>query len=35
MPERRDWATVGVVPNLVSFNTATIATCLPQRIVWT
>lgn len=35
MPERRDWAIAGVVPNLVSFNTATIATCLPQRIVWT
>ena len=35
MPERRDWAIAGAVPNSVSSNTATIATCLPVRIVWT
>lgn len=35
MPERRDWAIAGVVPNLASSNTATIATCLPLHIVWT
>ena len=35
MPERRDSAIEGVVPNLVSSNTATIAPCLPLRIVWT
>lgn len=35
MPERRDWAIAGVVPNLVSSNTTTIATCLPLRVVRT